>query len=144
MANWLAQTFRLNFIPEGSPPKIRVHQYSVGSMVELHGEMFYGVESINMLTSVDGWFSGDVDTNGTVLVAFVRGDGKKFQYELPNPHNALHADGGIFYFQLDENMTAAPGPCVMTIGFDDGSDNVLWTQNFIVDVERHPVQEGEA
>ena len=141
MAKWLAQTFRLNFIPEGPPPRARVHQYSVGAMVELRGEMFYGTESINMLTAADEWFSNDVDNNGSVKIAFKRGDHKKFQYELPNPHDALHADGGIFYFTLDDKMTAAAGPCVMSIGFDDGSGgNVLWTQNFIIDVEPAPVR----
>lgn len=125
--------FRLNFIPEGPPPRVRVHQYDVGTIISLRGNMFYGVEATDM---TDSWFLG-VDT---IKVAFTRGDHRKFEYELTR---RSYTDT-YFQFPLDENMTAAPGPCVMTIGFDDGSDNVLWTQNFIVDVERHPVQEGEA
>lgn len=125
--------FRLNFIPEGPPPRVRVHQYDVGTIISLRGNMFYGVEATDM---TDRWFLA-VDT---IKVAFTRGDHRKFEYELTR---RSYTDT-YFQFPLDENMTAAPGPCVMTIGFDDGAGNVLWTQNFILDVEQHPIQEGEA
>lgn len=124
--------FRLNFIPEGPPPRVRVHQYDVGTIISLRGNMFYGVEATDM---TDGWFLG-VDT---INVAFTRGDHKKFEYELTR---RSYTDT-YFQFPLDANMTAAPGPCVMSLGFDDNAGNVLWTQNFIIDVEPHPVQEGD-
>ena len=126
--------FRLNFIPEGPTPRVRVHQYDVGTMLSLHGNMFYGAEAVDM---TDDWFLHDVDT---VKVAYTRGDHKKFEHDL---QGRSYSDSYL-QFPLDSRMTAAPGPCVMSIGFDDGSGNVLWTQNFILDVEPHPVQEGEA
>ena len=146
MANekWKAQRFRLNFVPEGPPPRVRVHQYTAGTVMELHGEMFYGTEPQNMQDAIDEWFSEEVDQNGHVTFAFRRGDGKKFSYYMDDPHDTLFADDSIFYFPLDPRMTAAPGPCVMSIGFDDGSGgNVLWTQNFIIDVEPAPVRDTD-
>ena len=141
---WNAQRFRLNFVPVGPPPRVRVHQYTVGSVMELHGEIFYGTEPIDMQLSMGEWFSEDVDQNGSVTFAFRRGDGKKFLYKMEDPHDALYADDYIFYFPLDAKMTAAPGPCVMSLGFDDGSGgNVLWTQNFIIDVEPAPVRDTD-
>ena len=124
--------FILNFIPEGPTPRVRVHQYDVGTTLSIRGNMFYGIEAVDM---TDTWFL-HIDT---ITVAFVRGDHKKFSYEL------IHRSYTDEYFQfpLDDKMTAAPGPCVMSIGFDDGSGNVLWTQNFVLDVEMHPVQDGD-
>lgn len=126
--------FRLNFIPEGPPPRVRVHQYDVGTIISLRGNMFYGVDANDM---TEDWFLSQVDT---ITVAFKRGDHKKFSYELTR---RSYTDN-YFQFPLDDKMTAAPGPCVMSIGFDDGSGgNVLWTQNFILDVEPAPVRDTD-
>lgn len=126
--------FRLNFIPEGPPPRVRVHQYDVGTIISLRGNMFYGVDANDM---TEDWFLSQVDT---ITVAFKRGDHKKFSYELTR---RSYTDN-YFQFPLDDKMTAAPGPCVMAIGFDDGSGgNVLWTQNFIIDVEPAPVRDTD-
>lgn len=137
-----AAEFRLNFIPEGIPPRVRVHQYSKGNMMQLCGYLFYGVEDINLQDSP--WFAETVRENGTVYVAYTRNDNKSFQYELPSSVTdlSLMADGNHFWFPTDEQMTEVAGPVIMTLGFDDGSDNVLWSQNFIIDVEPHPVQEA--
>lgn len=125
--------FRLNFIPEGPTPRVRVHQYDVGTMISLRGNMFYGVNANDM---TEDWFLHQVDT---ITVAFVRGDHKKYRYEMVSRSYAE----SYFQFPLDAKMTAAAGPCVMSIGFDDGSDNVLWTQNFILDVEPAPVRDTD-
>lgn len=123
---------RINFLPEGPTPRIRIHQYSYGTIVTLQGGLFYGVEEYD---TSDSWFSG-----ASKKVSYRRSDGETFEETA----TGTASSGNDFSFKITKDMTAVAGPVVVSLGLVDGTTNILWSQNFILDVEPHPVQEGEA
>ena len=132
MASTKKIPLRINFLPEGPSPRVRVHQYSQGTIVTLQGSLFYGAEEYS---TSDSWFSG-----ATKKVSYRRFDGKTFEETA----TGTSTSGNEFSFKLTKDMTAVAGPVVVSLGVVDGTSNILWSQNFILDVEPHPVQEGEA
>ena len=118
--------FDLNFIPQGVPPIVHIHQYDVGVMVTLRAALYYG-EDI---------YTGMSLSECTVIIAYARPDGTKQSYEIFPSY-----EDNVVSFPLDGNMTAVSGPTVMSIGFQSPNNaNILWTQNFVLRNERHPIQ----
>ena len=120
--------FDLNLVPQGVPPIVHVHQYDFGTVVTLKPTLYYGKELFDDdLTSYD------------YIIAYARPDGSKQSYVI-NPT----IEENTIAFPLDGAMTAVWGPNVMSIGLQNGSNNsVIWTQNFILRLERHPIQSDD-
>ena len=123
--------FYVNFVPEGPPPRIRLHQYTCGQIAFLQANMRYGVDRIN--TEDDWW--GDVLLDHKSWLAFRRPDGQKFKIDISNIYE--HTGDGVC-IPTPPEMTEVYGVVAASIGFDDDSGNVLWTQNFFVEVEPDP------
>lgn len=120
--------FDLNFIPTGVPPIVHIHQYDLGEIVTLRPTLYYRDELYNGMNLEECDF----------IVAYQRPDGSQQSYTI---ENHVFYDEYVFEFPLDANMTAMHGPNVMSLGFvDRTTNNILWTQNFILFVERHPIQ----
>lgn len=120
--------FDLNFIPTGVPPIVYIHQYDLGEIVALRPTLYYRDELYNGMNLEKCDF----------IVAYQRPDGSQQSYTI---ENHVFLDEYVFEFPLDANMTAMHGPNVMSLGFvDRTTNNILWTQNFILFVERHPIQ----
>ena len=120
--------FDLNFVPQGVPPIVHIHQYDLGEIVTLRSTLYYGKDL----------YDGMDLSSCEFIVAYRRPDGSKQSYTITNH---TFADPTILEFPLDANMTAMHGPNVMSLGFVDANTaNILWTQNFILYVERHPIQ----
>lgn len=120
--------FDLNLVPQGVPPIVHIHQYDFGNVVTLKPTLYYGKELFDDdLTSYD------------YIIAYARPDGSKQSYVI-NPT----IEENTIAFPLDGAMTAVWGPNVMSIGLQNGSNNsVIWTQNFILRLERHPIQSDD-
>ena len=118
--------FDLNFIPQGVPPIVHVHQYDVGTIVTLKPTLYYGKDIY------DG-----IDLSAcTTIVAYARPDGTKQSYTIYPT-----VDQNVISFPLDNQMTAVWGPNVMSVGFQfQNHQDILWTQNFILSLEKHPIQ----
>lgn len=128
MANEKIIEFDLNLVPQGVPPIVHVHQYDFGTVVTLKPTLYYGKEL----------FDGDL-TSYDYIIAYARPDGSKQSYVI-NPM----IEENTIAFPLDGAMTAVWGPNVMSIGLQNGSNNsVIWTQNFILSLERHPIQSDD-
>ena len=120
--------FDLNFIPTGVPPIVHIHQYDLGEIVTLRPTLYYRDELYNGMNLEECDF----------IVAYQRPDGSQQSYTI---ENHVFYDEYVFEFPLDANMTAMHGPNVMSLGFvDRTTNNILWTQNFILFIERHPIQ----
>ena len=128
--------FYANFVPEGPPPRIRVHQYTHGEIAYLTADMRYGTDK----SSFDNnWWSTVLQSKKAYL-SFKRPDGKKFKQTI-NASN-IHS-GSEISIPIPIQMTVVPGPVAATIGFDDSAGNVIWSQNFMVDVEPAPVKDTD-
>lgn len=126
MTNEKIIEFDLNFIPQGVPPIVHIHQYDVGTVVTLKATMYYGKDI----------YDGVNLSECTSIIAYARPDGTKQSYEIM----PTIVDNTIS-FPLDNNMTAVWGPTVMSIGFQSANNtDILWTQNFVLRNERHPIQ----
>lgn len=123
--------FRVNFVPEGPPPRIRLHQHTCGQIAFLEAAMRYGVDRIN--TEDDWW--GDVLLDHKAWLSFRRQDGQVFKMDITNTYE--HTGDGVC-IPTPPEMTAVYGTVIASIGFDDDAGNVLWSQNFIVEVEPDP------
>ena len=126
MANEKIIEFDLNFIPQGVPPIVHIHQYDTGIVVTLKATLYYGKDV----------YDGMDLSECTAIVAYARPDGTKQSYEI----SPTVVDNTIS-FPLDSNMTAVWGPTVMSVGFQaQNNTDILWTQNFVLRNERHPIQ----
>lgn len=118
--------FDLNFIPQGTPPIVHIHQYDVGTVVTLKPTLYYGKDT----------YDGEDLASATVIIAYARPDGSKQSYTIRPT-----VEANVISFPLDGLMTAMWGPNVMSIGFQmPGNRDILWTQNFVLRLERHPIQ----
>lgn len=127
--------FYVNFVPEGPPPRIRLHQYTTGEIAFLQANMRYGVnEPGNNVNTEDGWW-GTVLRSHKAWLAFRRQDGQKFKIDITNIYE--HTGNGVC-IPTPPEMTETYGVVAASIGFDDDAGNVLWTQNFFVEVEPDP------
>ena len=72
MANEKIIEFDLNFIPQGVPPIVHIHQYDTGIVVTLKATLYYGKDV----------YDGMDLSECTAIVAYARPDGTKQSYEI--------------------------------------------------------------
>ena len=82
--------FDLNFIPQGTPPIVHIHQYDVGTVVTLKPTLYYGKDI----------YDGEDLASATAIVAYARPDGSKQSYTI-----SPTVEANVVSFPLDGLMT---------------------------------------
>lgn len=114
-------TYKLNMIPGGAKVVVPVSQYDTGYAINF--ELYNG----NTAFSLQGC-TARIDIGKPDLVIYSSGD-------------SVSLSGNTVTVILEEQMTAAWGPCIAEIVVTTSSGRHA-TANFILDVEKSPIEDG--
>ena len=112
------QTYILNMVPGGTPPRIHVSQYDTDSR-ELVFRLYSGESGNGQAFSIP--------SDAIVTVEGTKSDRKGFSY-------FASADGNMVTVTITQQMTAAKGDAISELRITQG-ESVLGSANFILDVE---------
>ena len=114
-------SYNLNLIPGDAPVVVHVNQYDCGYTIDFtiyDGDTIFSLNGYTAIINI-GKPDKNIFSGGTVTLR-----------------------GNTATVTLEEQMTAAYGPCIAEIVFTK-TDGRRATANFILDVEKSPIEDGE-